>query len=177
MSQTDQALHAPPGRTTFEESVSSEIRSSSVGPASMARSSGTAITGGLVSQALKAAVMIYVARVFGAADFGSFSFANSVNAFLFMIAQFGLPMFGAREVAQSNRLEWGLLKVITEARLLLAITGTLAALVILYFVPGVTRTEIALVTGFGLSNVALSGFFDWAFQGMGRLHLWAIINI
>jgi len=23
----------------------------------------------------------------------------------------------------------------------------------------------------------LSGFFDWAFQGMGRLHLWAAINI
>ncbi len=121
--------------------------------------------------------MIYVARVFGAAAFGSFSFANSVNAFLFMIAQFGLPMFGAREVAQSNRLEWGLLKATTEARLILAVAGTLVALVVLYFVPGVTRTELWLVTGFGLSNVALSGFFDWAFQGMGRLNLWATVNI
>ena len=177
MSQTDQALHSPLNKATFEEPVCSEICSPNVGPASLAHSSGTAIAGGLVSQALKAAVMIYAARFFGAADFGSFSFANSVNAFLFMVAQFGLPMFGAREVAQSGRLERGLLKAITEARLLLAGVGTLVALVVLYLVPQVTRVEFWLVAGFGLSNVALSGFFDWAFQGMGRLHLWATINI
>jgi O-antigen/teichoic acid export membrane protein len=162
---------------TFEEPVRSETRSPNAGAISLVRSSGTAIAGGLVSQALKAAVMIYVARIFSAADFGSFSFANSVNAFLFIFAQFGLPVFGAREVAQAGRLERGLLRAITEARLLLAISGTAVTLVILYFFPGVTRNEFWLVAGFGLSNVALSGFFDWAFQGLGRLHLWATVNI
>ncbi len=161
----------------MEEPARSEVRSPDAVTASLVRSSGTAIAGGLVSQGLKAAVMIYVARSFGTIDFGSFSFANSVNAFLFMFAQFGLPVFGAREVAQAGHLEWGLLKAITEARLLLAVSGTVVALAVLHFVPGVTRTEFWLVAGFGLSNVALSGFFDWAFQGIGRLHLWAAINI
>jgi O-antigen/teichoic acid export membrane protein len=177
MSGTNQTLNSPLNGTTFEDPTCSEIRSPGCGTASLARSSGTAIAGGLISQALKAVVLISVARMFGPAEFGSFSFANSVNAFLFMIAQFGLPMFGAREVAQSGRLERGLLKAITEARLLLAGAGTLVSLVVLYFVPGVTRTEFWLVAGFGLSNVALSGFFDWAYQGMGRLHLWATVNI
>jgi polysaccharide transporter, PST family len=177
MNRVDQVLHLPLNRTNHEEPAHLGTTSPGAGSASLVRSSGTAIAGGLVSQALKAVVMIYVARVFGASEFGSFSFANSVNAFLFVIAQFGLPVFGAREVAQSGRLERGLLKAITRARLLLAGAGTLVALVVLYFVPGVTRTEFWLVAGFGLSNVALSGFFDWAFQGMGRLHLWATVNI
>src|SRR6266478_9136128 len=125
MSRTDQALHRPLDGTMLEGCVCSETRSPSASAISLVRSSGTAIAGGLVSQALKAAVMIYVARIFDASDFGSFSFANSVNAFLFIIAQFGLPVFGAREVAQAGRLERGLLEAITEARLLLGGAGTL----------------------------------------------------
>src|SRR5260370_8522476 len=92
------------------------------GAPSLVRGSTTAIAGGLISQALKAGVMIYVARVFGPTEFGSFSFANSVNGFLLMIAQFGLPVYGAREVAQTGRLDKGLFKAITEARFLLAIS-------------------------------------------------------
>lgn len=158
-------------------SVSSDSRSLTADPSVLVRSSGIAITGGLVSQALKAVVMIFVARAFGTAQFGSFSFANSVNAFLFIIAQFGLPVFGARELAQAGKLERGLLKAIAEARLLLAIAGSMVVLAVLYFVSQMTREEFWMVAGFGLSNVAMSGLFDWAFQGMGRLHLWAATNI
>jgi len=176
MIRTDQVLHATLDRTTLEEPARSETISRSAGPASVVRSSGTAIAGGLVSQALKAVVMIYVARVFGASEFGSFSFAFSVNAFLFVIAQFGLPVYGAREVAQTGRLERGLFTAISEARLLLATSGMAVALVVLHFAR-VTSAEFWLVAGFGLSNVALSGFSDWAFQGMGRIHFWAALNI
>lgn len=141
------------------------------------RNSGTAIAGGLISQALKALVVILLARSFGAAQFGGFSFANSVNAFLFIIAQFGLPVFGAREVAQSAGLAQGLLRAITEARFFLALLGTLLALAVMYFATGVTRDEFWLVAGFGLSNVALSSLYDWVFQGMGDLRRWAALNI
>lgn len=170
-------------RTTLEELACNEpgragVRPVEIGIAPLVRRSGTAIAGGLLSQALKAVVLIYLARVYGATEFGSFSFANSVNAFLFLLAQFGLPVFGSREVAQSGgRLSPGLLRAITEARLLLAIAGTVGAIVILTFLPGVTRAEYWLVIGFGLSNVALSGFSDWVFQGKGQLHGWAALNI
>jgi O-antigen/teichoic acid export membrane protein len=157
--------------------VCSETRSPSASAISRVRSSGTAIAGGLVSQGLKAAVMILLARSFSASQFGAFSFANSVNAFLFIISQFGLPTFGAREVAQAGVVRSGLLRAITEARLLLGILVTLLTLAVLFFSPAVAREEVWLVAGFGLSNVALSCLYEWVFQGAGKLHLWAVVNI
>jgi O-antigen/teichoic acid export membrane protein len=177
MSQTDQALQVTIHRAVFERPVDVKGARGKAAAASAVRGSTMAIAGGLISQAFKAAVMIFVARGFGLGDFGSFSFANSINAFLAIVAQFGLPVYGARVVAQSGRLEKGLLKAITEARFLLAISGMTVTLTLLHFSPGVTRSECYLVAGFGLSNVALSGFGDWAFQGMGRLNLWAALNV
>ena len=135
------------------------------------------MAGGLVSQALKMAVLIYIARVYGATEFGAFSFAYSINAFLYVIAQFGLGTFATREVAQTGRFDRQLFKSVSEARLLLAILGATIALVVLSVIPQVTRSELYLVGGFGLSNAALAGLSDWAFQGVGKLHGWAALNI
>ncbi len=144
---------------------------------SVVSSPALAIVGGLISQLLKAIVILYIARAFGPAEFGSFSFAFSINGILLVISQFGLPVFGAREVAQTGRLDKGLLQAITGARFLLGLSTTAVALAILHFASGATRPEIGLVAGFGLGNVAMSGFYDWAFQGMGRMDIWALLNI
>jgi polysaccharide transporter, PST family len=177
MSQTNQVLRSSLNEGVVEETTGAAARSSSVGMISLARGSGIAIAGGLVSQALKAAVIILLARSFSTNQFGAFSFANSVNAFLFIISQFGLPVFGAREVAQYGGVPSGLLRAITEARLLLGLLGALLVVAVLFFSAGVTREEVWLVAGFGLSNVALSCLYDWVFQGAGKLHLWAVVNI
>ena len=139
--------------------------------------SGIAVAGGLVSQALKMAVLIYLARVYGANEFGSFSFAYSVNAFLYVIAQFGLATYAAREVAQAGHLDPRLYRSVTIIRLALALCGAAVALAVLSVVPQVTREELWLVAGFGLTNVALACLSDWVFQGMGKLHGWAALNI
>lgn len=135
------------------------------------------MAGGLVSQALKMAVLIYIARAYGATEFGAFSFAYSINAFLYVISQFGLGTFATREVAQTGRFDPQLFKSVSEARLLLAFLGAIVALGILSVIPQVTRSELYLVAGFGLSNAALAGLSDWAFQGIGKLHGWAALNI
>ena len=135
------------------------------------------MAGGLVSQALRMLALIYLARAYGANEFGSFSFAYSVQAFLYVVAQFGLATFAAREVAQTGRLDPRLYKSVTMARVLLALCGAAVALAVLSVVPRVTRSELYLVAGFGLSNVALACLSDWVFQGMGRLHVWAALNI
>lgn len=135
------------------------------------------MAGGLVSQALKVLVLIYVARVYGATGFGSFSFAYSIYAFLYVVSQFGLATFAAREVAQTQRLDPRLFKSVSEARLLLAVCGVIVALLVLSVVPQVSRDELYLVVGFGLSNVASACLSDWVFQGMGKLHGWAALNI
>jgi len=135
------------------------------------------MAGGLVSQALRMLALIYLARAYGANEFGSFLFAYSVQAFLYVVAQFGLATFAAREVAQTGRLDPRLYKSVTMARVLLALCGAAVALAVLSVVPRVTRSELYLVAGFGLSNVALACLSDWVFQGMGRLHVWAALNI
>jgi len=177
MSQTNGVLSSSVSEAQNEKERSTDTRSTSAVFKSLVRGSGTAIVGGLVSQALKAVVLVVLARSFSAAQFGAFSFASSVNAFLFIIAQFGLPVFGAREVSQSGTVSHGLLRAVTGARLLLAVAGTVIALVILRLSPGATREEFWLVAGFGFSNVVLSWLYDWVFQGLGRLHLWALVNI
>jgi O-antigen/teichoic acid export membrane protein len=149
----------------------------SVGLVSLGRNSWVALVGGLVSQALKFLVVVYVARSYGATVFGSFSFAVSVNAFICVVSNFGLPVFGAREVAQTSRVSPCLARSVSKARLLLAITATGVALAALFFVPSVSGEELLLVLGFGLSDVMLAFLYDWAFQGMGKLHGWAALNV
>jgi len=148
-----------------------------VGFSLLLHNTGMAMAGGLVSQTLKVLVLIYVARVYGPAEFGSFSFAYSVYAFLYVVSQFGLPTFAAREVTQTQRLDPRLFKSISEARLLLAVFSAVVALLVLSLIPQVSRKELYLVAGFGLSNVALAFFSDWVFQGLGKLHGWAALNI
>src|SRR5437016_12033781 len=96
MRQTNHVLRSPLSGARLEESVSSEPPPPSARVSSLVRNSGTAIAGGLISQGLKALVMISLARSFGATQFGAFSFANAVNAFLFIIAQFGLDRKSTR---------------------------------------------------------------------------------
>ncbi|MBI3670335.1 MAG: oligosaccharide flippase family protein [Acidobacteria bacterium] len=142
----------------------------------LARNSAVAMAGGVASQALKFVIYIYVARRFSSAEFGSLSFAIAVYAFMFVISHFGLPVFGARQVAKRGRVSRSLVTAVLCSRACLAVLATGLALAALWFVQGVTRQESILVAVFGLSNLALAGFPDWAFQGLGRQGVSAVLN-
>jgi O-antigen/teichoic acid export membrane protein len=135
------------------------------------------MVGGLVAQAIKFAIYIYVARKFTSVEFGLVSFGIAVNAFVSIVANFGLPVFGTREVATKGYVPRHLLFVVFGARLTLALLATAVAVGALGFLPGATSREYLLVALFGLSNVPLAGLFDWAFQGLGRLDVSAGLNI
>lgn len=135
------------------------------------------MVGGIVSQGLKLGVLIYVARTFSTADFGLFSFSWGVYAFMLVLANFGLPVFGAREVAKAGVVRHDLLLTIGLGRAALAIVSSAAAVLLLSCVPGVRTTEIWLVALFGLSNFTSALLFDWAFQGLGRLDASAVLNM
>jgi len=132
--------------------------------------------GAIVSQCLRLVVVVYVARRFSSAQFGSFSFAMAVNAYVFVVAHFGLPLYGARAVAKAGRVSLRLVQAITCARASLSVFGLAIALGSLSLFPQVTKEELLVVTTFGLSNLALAGLYDWAFQGLGRLDISALLN-
>jgi O-antigen/teichoic acid export membrane protein len=135
------------------------------------------MAGGLISQALKFVVLIYVARQFSVSGFGSFSFAWAVYAYIFVVSNFGLPMFGSRAVAQSGAVPRELVEDICWSRACLALLATALTVGILALVPGVSRTELQLVGIFGMSNVAQAGLLDWTFQGLHHQEISAILNV
>jgi O-antigen/teichoic acid export membrane protein len=135
------------------------------------------MVGGLAAQAIKFAIYIYVARKFTSVEFGLVSFGIAVNAFVSIVGNFGLPIFGTREVAAKGYVSRHLLFVVAGARSILALLATAVAVGALGFLPGATSREYLLVALFGLSNVPLAGLFDWAFQGLGRLDMSALLNV
>jgi O-antigen/teichoic acid export membrane protein len=143
----------------------------------LTRQSAVNMAGGLISQALKFLVVIYVARQFSVPEFGLFSFAVAVNAYMFVVTNFGLPVFGSRAVAQSGCVPRELVIQICWLRACLALLAMAVAVGILALVPGVSRLELQLVGIFGLSNVAQAGLFDWAFQGLHHQEISAILNV
>lgn len=143
----------------------------------LTRRSMVALVGGLVSQLLKFVVLVYVARRFSSSEFGLVAFALAVYAYIFVVSHFGLPVHGSREVAKNGEVSLRLLAAVTCTRALLGLLAIGVALLVLSFLPGVTRQEYLLVAMFGLSNLTLAGFFDWAFQGLGRQEGSAILNM
>jgi PST family polysaccharide transporter len=152
-------------------------RRANVGSVPLTCSTTIAVAGGLVSQGLKFCVILYVARRFSVSEFGLLSFAIAVNAYMFVISNFGLNVFGSRAVAQSRVVSRALLAEICCLEAMLAGLGLGLALIILRFVPGVSHLELLLVALFGLSNVIQAGLFDWVFQGLHRQEVSVTLNI
>jgi O-antigen/teichoic acid export membrane protein len=135
------------------------------------------MVGGIVSQGLKLGVLIYIARRFSTADFGLFSFCWALYAFMLVLSNFGLPVFGSRQVAKTGLVNHRLLETIGLSRASLALVSTIAAALLLSFIPKVRGTEVLLVILLGLSNLTSAFLFDWAFQGLGRLDASATLNM
>jgi len=160
-----------------ENTIPSEESAGPVAVATLTRNSAVAMAGGLVSQGLKFMVVIYVARRLSISEFGLVSFAIAVSGYGLTLSNFGLPVFGSRSVAMSGRVSRGLLGEIACLRACLALTGMIVTVGVLSFAPAVGRLELLLIGIFGLSNVAQAGLFDWAFQGLHRQEVSAILNI
>ena len=143
---------------------------------SVTRTSLTNLLGGLTSQAVRLLVVIFVARRFAAAEFGAFSFAWAVNAFMYVVSHFGLPTYGTRQVAVQGTVTYRFLRNIGLSRVGLGLAAMVATLVVLCAIPQINRQDLYLVGLFGLSNVIQAGFVDWAFQGLGRIDVSAILN-
>jgi O-antigen/teichoic acid export membrane protein len=145
--------------------------------AGITRQSLVNMAGGVISQGLKFLVFVLIARHFAPTEFGEFSFAWAVNSFIFVIANFGLPTFGARRVSKNGAMGSRFALEMFCCRCGLGLAGTLLGELLVVVQPHANVTEAWLVGIFGVSNIAQAGIFDWAFQGLGRLDISAILNI
>ena len=91
---------------------------------------------------LRAIIIVYAARVLGAAGWGTFSYAVSLAAFLSIFVDLGISQILTRETAKTS--DPGLRsKIISTSFIIKAILMVVAILIVVFIAPLVTKIEAA----------------------------------
>jgi O-antigen/teichoic acid export membrane protein len=120
----------------------------------------------------------YLTRMLGVADYGVLAFVISINAYLFLIIDWGFSLGSTRDIAQANgdvetirRIFWQTMTA--KALLSLGATAALVAVVGLHSVP----SPIYLLLP-GLLNIVSAVFsVDWLMQGLERMALFTVYAV
>jgi polysaccharide transporter, PST family len=120
----------------------------------------------------------YLTRMLGVADYGVLAFVISINAYLFLIIDWGFSLGSTRDIARANgdaetirRIFWQTMTA--KALLSLGATGVLFAVVGLRQVP----SPIYLLLP-GLLNIVAAVFsVDWLMQGLERMALFTVYSV
>lgn len=112
--------------------------------------------------------MTYICRILLAEGVGKVSYANTVATYFVLIASLGIPNYGIKAIAQSNRELKERNTVLMELFFLNFISTTICAIIYFIFINKCTyfsgRTNLFNVFG---SLVLLNYFnFDWFYQGI-----------
>jgi O-antigen/teichoic acid export membrane protein len=124
-------------------------------------------TGDLLAKATSFFTFVYLARILGVASFGVLEFAGSVLAYLLLIADGGLEMWGTRESANSHDLP-ALAARVVPLRLLLASLSFALLLVVLPLFPHYAGLRPVLLV-YGLIVFAQAVNLKWVFLGQQRM--------
>ena len=132
--------------------------------------------GTLVAKVITFAVFTYLARVLGAERYGSLEFVLAMMFAFTLPVDFGLGVYGAREIAKDPRQASGLIREIATLRLLMALAAMLVLVGLVAVLP--KPHEVRLLLFFcGLSLLGMPALFDWAFQGFQAMHWVSAITI
>ncbi len=132
---------------------------------------GTAVSG-----AANFAGIVYLARVLGASAFGLFQFAQAFLLYLVFMVDSGLSSYGTREIAREPARSAPVVLNLFALRLLLALGGFAAALLVLFCAPlGAELRLFFLLTFLLVFYRALNA--DWVFQGLERMEYIALAKM
>jgi len=126
------------------------------------------LAGDIVAQFLVFVSVIYLARVLGPQYFGKINFTLAIVIYFTLIANFGLPLLGTREIARQRDQVREYIGSIVALRLVLALLG-LIGLFLLTFLLGKSPefNYLLILYGFGFIPSAL--LLDWVFQGIEKM--------
>lgn len=120
----------------------------------------------------------YLTRTLGVADYGVLAFVISINAYLFLIIDWGFSLGSTRDIAQANGDEAQIQRIFWQTMTAKGILSALAILVLcgiimLHRVP----SPIFLLLP-GLLNIVGAVFsVDWLVQGLERMGLFTLYSI
>lgn len=145
----------------------------------LARISGNFAWGMVAEFAAKGSlflVTIHLAKRLSTADFGEFSFLQTVFMFLWMGTDLGLGMYATREIARAPGSAAQFARAFSQMRLVLALALAAPALL---FIARSGRDDVRLwmAIGFSLYLVARAVQLDWLLRGLERYRALAIVNV
>jgi len=125
---------------------------------------------GVISQFFGFVVVIYLARVLGPDSFGKISFAIAFLAFVSLLANLGMPLWGTKEIAADQSKIASITANIVSLRLVLSIAGFIVLIGIsLVLNKSSDINALLLLYGLGLFPMAL--YLDWVFQGIEKMEI------
>lgn len=137
---------------------------------------GMGLAGRLFSQLFSFFIVVYLARILGPADYGDISLALALVSYFSLIASFGLPTIGTREVARAQTDSQETVSVLFSLRVWLAISlYSMLALYGLFFVSN--QRLFYLLILYGLTMVSSACLLDWFFVGMEDLQSITVANL
>jgi len=122
----------------------------------------------VVSQVILFMVIIYLARILGAAYFGKIAFAQAVVLYFSLIANLGLSTLGTREIARNREGIDNYVGNMLSLKLLLTVFSFLLLLIFVILI-GLSLEEKYLIILFGLSLLSSALWLGWLFQAVEEM--------
>jgi len=135
------------------------------------------LTGGeALAKVFMVAAFVYLGRELGPQRYGSLEFVIATMIFFTLPVDFGLGVYGAREVARDPRRAADLLPEVSTLRLTLASISFALLLVLAALLPQGNEVKFLLIL-YGLSLFAEPMLVQWFFQGHERMHWVALADL
>src|SRR3989338_5634912 len=134
--------------------------------------------GEIAGRVLRLFIVVYAARVLGAAGWGAFSYLTSLAAILTVFSDVGLSSVVIREVTKNPELKD---KYFSTAFLFKFILTVLSFLIIVFLAPHITNIQVSqtlvYLVGFLFIFDSLRRFGASLFRAVERMELEAFVNI
>ena len=137
---------------------------------------GAGLAGRLLSQLISFFIVVYLARILGPADYGDISLAFAIVSYFELLAVFGLPTIGIREVAATQRKSMPIVSTIFSLRLFLSLISYLLLMIYGYLFVANTRIFHLLLL-YGLTMISTAFILDWFFVGTENLQAVSIATV
>ena len=125
---------------------------------------------GVFSQFFGFVVVIYLARVLGPDSFGKINFAMAFLAFVGLLANLGMPLWGTKEIAADRSKIVSITANIVSLRLMLSIAGFIVLIGITLLLNKSSDIN-ALLLLYGLGLFPMAFYLDWVFQGIEKMEI------
>lgn len=122
----------------------------------------------VVSKGLIFIGTLYLARVLGPGGFGLYSLSLSVAIYLWFVADLGISLYGAREVAKDRARVQEFFQLLNSMRIFTALALFLMLAIIIFFIPISLVTKKVIIAG-SLYVIAYAFSSDWLLCGIERI--------